>query len=57
MKKGGGVGVSCSIPFRDYTAVLLGGRENLRAFPGSSVFSLSMPLGFDSSSMSTAAGA
>ena len=37
MKKGGW-GVSCSIPFRDYTAVLLGGRECLCAFPGPSVF-------------------
>ena len=39
MKKGGGGGgVSCSIPFRDYTAVLLGGREYLCSFPGSTVF-------------------
>ena len=41
-----GWGVSCSIPFRDYTAVLLGGREYLCAFPGSSVFPLSIPLGW-----------
>ena len=42
-KKKEGWGVSCSIPFRDYTAVLLGGWEYVcvsRVF----CFPLSMPL-------------